>query len=570
VLSEIAPRFAADARLRHLLFLGCTLLTVAVLGYYFGTFDQFAHIPFLKRYADPTLYPDDTFIALRNENYSYFWWLFIPAYRAGVLEPVMFIAHLALTYLTFWIMWRLSELLFANPNAALLSTLALIVPHLGFGGFPIFEWSLLNRTFALPVALIALFLYLRDARVQALLVAGALMNFHVITVVFVAAMFAFDLVARALRPDVDESRKRIAVEAVAGWAGFLLMASPVLLWRLSSPAAAQPNNPEWFDVVVRGSLANLFQVISPVPHILFVTAGGLGTLLLLYIGWRYAPANSPKAQRVMAHFSLALTGLIGLQALTALVYPIDIVNQLQIIRAGGFLNVFSVVWFAHYLTAYRFPRRLELAGETGRRWLLAAYFMPLPIVPALVWVWQRWLQPRAARTVASLVTMLGLVGGALALVIPLGLWQPAFRPYGPQTDWEYIQRCARELTPRDALFITPPEKWGLYGSDWRTFSERSTLATHSELLMIALAPIHYDPWQERFVLLAPGAIERFNGNFFDAQRFTREAFNSLSDEQLLAVAARYDVDYLVLEQPRTLPLPSLNCVNRSYTIYVAP
>ena len=88
--------------------------------------------------------------------------------------------------------------------------------------------------------------------------------------------------------------------------------------------------------------------------------------------------------------------------------------------------------------------------------------------------------------------------------------------------------------------------------------------------MIAIAPVHFDTWKERFTQLAPGAIERFNGNFFDAQRFTREAFASLSPDRLLEIADRYGVDYIVLEQPRSLPLERLNCVNGEYAIYVVP
>ena len=164
----------------------------------------------------------------------------------------------------------------------------------------------------------------------------------------------------------------------------------------------------------------------------------------------------------------------------------------------------------------------------------------------------------------------GLIGGAFAVVLPYGLWRPGFYPYGPTTDWEAIQRCARELTPRDALFITPPEKWGLYDSDWRTFSERSTLATHDELLMIALAPIHYDTWKERFTQVAPGALEQFDSNFFDAQRASRDAYNGLSADQILAVAQRYGVDFVVREVPNTLPWASLNCDNSQYVIYEVP
>ncbi len=564
MFNTLAAQVESRPVMRHLFFLACTLATLAILGYYFGTFDQYAHIPFLRKYADPTLYPNDPFLELRTENYSFFWLAFVPALRAGVLEPVMFGVYLVVTYASFWLLWLLSMELFASPRAALLSTIAFVVPHLGFGGFPIFEWSLLNRIFALPFALGAVLLYLRGRRVLAWALIGALFNVHVITMLFVAAMFAADQLFGLLR---ERFERRSMVQALAGWALFLLTASPVLIWRLTSPAAKVPNNPAWFDAVVRGSLANLFEIVSPVPHILFVSACGLSTAVMFVIAWRRAPARTHELQHTIGRMNLAAGLIVAVQAATALVYPIDLINQLQVIRAGMWLNIFAHLWFARYLVE-RFD---TLPPDRRLYWLRALYVAsPLPLVPALAWYLTRRVRNATLGLGLIALVAVGLIGGALAVVLPYGLWRPGFYPYGPTTEWESIQRCARELTPREALFITPPEKWGLYDSSWRTFSERSTLATHDELLMIALAPIHYDVWAERFEQVAPGALAQFNGDFFEAQRVTREAYNALGADELEAVSARYGVDYVVRELPNALPWSTLNCENAEYAIYQVP
>jgi hypothetical protein len=88
--------------------------------------------------------------------------------------------------------------------------------------------------------------------------------------------------------------------------------------------------------------------------------------------------------------------------------------------------------------------------------------------------------------------------------------------------------------------------------------------------MIALAPSHYDYWKERFTQLAPGAIEQFAGDFFANQRIVKAAFDTLTEADLLRIAGRYGVDYIVLEQPRTLGLPALDCRNPEYTLYQVP
>jgi hypothetical protein len=109
VLKSLADRFHHSAVQRHLLFLAAALVTIAVIGYHFGTFDQAIHIPFLKKYADPSLFPGDAFFEMRHQHYSFFWFLFLPFYKWGALEVVLFVVHVFITYFTYWALWTLSE-----------------------------------------------------------------------------------------------------------------------------------------------------------------------------------------------------------------------------------------------------------------------------------------------------------------------------------------------------------------------------------------------------------------------------------------------------------------------------
>jgi len=567
VLITFARQLQAHALRRHLFFLAATAVTILVIGYHFGTFDQFVHIPFLKKNADPTLFPGDGFIELRRESYSFFWLAFIPVAQLDrvsylPLQWTLFAVHCAATYLTIWGLWTLSLELFAHPLAALFSTVAFVLPHIGFAGFPVFEFSLLNRTFVLPFALGAVQLYLRGRHRWAFLALGLLYNLHVITVNFVVAMFLLDSV---LRWRAGGGRRLLA-----GLPLFGLGAAPVLIWRLTSPALQAEVNPEWFDVVSRGSLYNLFFLIAPYLHILFVTFSGLSTLALYFLGRRSAPARSPEHERTVRHFIGAVILILTVQAVTALVYPVTLINQLQIIRAGMWATLFGYLYFGHWLA-----RRWETQALPRPDFavLFTAYVgSPLPFIPLLVLGLQTVIRSVTWRNAAAGAVALGLFAFAMRVILQIGLWGPGLHPFGPNTAWEQIQVCARDNTPQDAVFVTPPEKWWLYGSDWRTFSERTTVVTHSELLMIALAPGYYDVWKERFTQLAPGALEQFAGNFFDNQRFTREAYYRLTPEAVSAFARRYGADYIVMEKPHSLPLPpadwACNAANPEYTVYV--
>ena len=191
MLQDLADWVAAGRR-RHLLFALATIATVLFVGYYFGTFDQTIHIPFLKKYANPTLFPNDPFLELRFQHYSYFWRFFEPFYRLGVLEVAVFVVHVAVVYGTYWSLWDLSQTLFASSLAGLITVMGFSYPHIGFAGFPVIEFSLLNRTFVLPFLLLAINLFLRRRYVLAFFIIGLMYNLHVISVQFVLAMFLLD------------------------------------------------------------------------------------------------------------------------------------------------------------------------------------------------------------------------------------------------------------------------------------------------------------------------------------------------------------------------------------------
>jgi len=70
-LTTFADRLAKKTLLRHALFFGIAMIAIWANGYHFGTFDQVVHIPFLKKFADPGLYPADAFLNLRSEHYSF-------------------------------------------------------------------------------------------------------------------------------------------------------------------------------------------------------------------------------------------------------------------------------------------------------------------------------------------------------------------------------------------------------------------------------------------------------------------------------------------------------------------
>jgi hypothetical protein len=129
-----------------------------------------------------------------------------------------------------------------------------------------------------------------------------------------------------------------------------------------------------------------------------------------------------------------------------------------------------------------------------------------------------------------------------------------------------VQLWAQVHTPKEAVFITPPHLIGPFQPDWRVFSERATLATFTDLLEIALIPTYLDTWQPRFTALAPGALEQFDGDFFENKIRIANAYYSLSEDETLNAACRFGADYLVLEKPHRRTFPPVY-QNSGFVVY---
>ena len=541
---------------RHLLFLIATAVTVPFVGYHFGTFDEAMHIPFLKYMADPALYPGDPMLSLHSIYYSFFWYAFIPVLRMGWLEPVLFILHCCTTYLTFWAVWELSQTLFHDDLAALLSVIVFIFPHFGFVGFPVFEMAPLSRTFVLPFMLIAVNQFLKGRVPLAFLIAGLMYNIHVVSVNFILAMFGLACVLEFRRI----GWKKISLGAVL----FLLAALPVLMWKANSTPVDFTLRQEWVDFLNLTSFRQIFAMVGPHPGLWVLTLGGISTLVMFFIA---IPRQLQPVDRTVRNFVFACMVVLVVHVITVNFLAVTIIIQSQIGRIGLWSLILSHLYFAGYLA--RAYRDKDMPVHAFWALLIAFIFSPSPLMTLGVWlfIWyarRTQRQERILKVAAYGMPLVVLV--AYVSISSLGLWMPGIYIYGKLTPWVDVQNWARISTPKEARFITPPEKWQVQESDWRVHSERASAATLSELLVAAFQPGYEVEWKTRFEMVAPGALERFNGDFFKTYEITKEAYYTLDTDALLKAACRMDAQYIVVEKPHLHDLPEVY-ENTEYVIY---
>ena len=538
-----------SAKYRHLLFFVLTMFVLCAYGYYFGTFDQSSHIPFLKKTIDPSLFPEDRFFDLRTSHYSYFWLLFIPFHWLGILEITMFLVYAGTTYLTFWALWDLSKTLFHNRLTTFLATTAMALPHIGFSGFPLFEFSLLNRTVVFPFELFAIRLYLEKKYALSFFLLGILYNFHALSVHFVLAMMGMDILLSLI--------KKRDTHAFVATPFFFVSALPIFIWKFNHSGVPMNAQWEWFNLLNMSTffhLFNFFSLINPVVNLL--SAGGISALILFFIVQKYIEKN--RMHEAIVHFMYGGILILLVQQCATLFYPLAIIVQTQIIRIATFLTLFTYLYVAHVISIKHRGKDHFICFVTS----LFLSFSPLVLFISLLF-W-RTTQIKILRLITVIICVLFCM--TLAVLLSLNLARPGIHIWPEKTAFYDAQMWAKNNTPRTARFLTPPGKWWLYDLEWRVVSERSTISTLSELLEGAFDPSYIAYWRPRFEDVAPGAIKQFKGNSLANLRITDEAYYHHSTNEFIALGSKYQASYLVVDilHPQNLPMAYQN---QEYIIY---
>jgi len=154
-------------------------------------------------------------------------------------------------------------------------------------------------------------------------------------------------------------------------------------------------------------------------------------------------------------------------------------------------------------------------------------------------VYIAWL---AAEKPASLLVRQMVVAGVVAIAVGRGVFvwyvehpgQAIVRVGLPQDDWTSVMEWVSR-TPADAHILADPGHAWKYGTSVRVSGERDVYLEEVKDLALALYSRE----------VAVEALQRIR----DAQ-----GFDALTPVQLLSLAARYDLDYLVVEREIDLPL----------------
>jgi hypothetical protein len=292
---------------------------------------------------------------------------------------------------------------------------------------------------------------------------------------------------------------------------------------------------------------------------------GIGSVWAFILGYRLSPA-SPQ-HRIMKNFMLATGILLLVAAVNSYLLPMTILLQFQILRAGVFMLYFGMLYLSYFLSTK------QKQGELGKDWfiVLALSFVILisPLATIIFWLLSRAIKRTKTRPFWLIPIVVGIQILTAVIGLSSGLLSPGFHIFGPQSHWQDVQEWAKENTPLGAKFITPPHYFGHYTPDWRVFSERTPFATISEFLTIQLDPGYSDGLVPRFDIIAPGAVDAFNGNYMRSIEISKERFYTNSATDFTEMACQHGLDYLVVEQEHPYPFEE-RYRNADFILYQMP
>lgn len=555
------------------------LAGTVLVGYRFGDSNHGIIVPILKRLMDPGLYPGDVMVATAEAFPTVFYRalaLLLPG--PGSIPAAFFFLYVATMAATFAGIYRIGR--WAGGEAAgALAVLFAIPVRIGLAGEALYRPAFSHSHVASALAIWAIAWFLEGRRFLPLLVLSLGAYNHLLYSAYVLVPMLLVVVweRRAAGP-----RRTLGLLAVV-----VLPLLPLAVW---AAARGTPMTPEWLELLRLRSAHHSFPsaFLSDLP----------GAAALLALGALAVSAMPLERRRLVAFFALGTAVLFALGTVFTEWLPTKAVLQLQPHRSWRFLMVLlQAVVAAGIVSGYRegglaravsaitgvlvfvpglevlLPVAVAIQATLGRPAAAPWARLAAAAVLLLVRGWGR--RAPDAELLADLVSHLAapLVMGVAALAVMIAVGRQvggtarralaaaaaagALLWMGPQAyamarvrweggGWREAQDWVRRSTAKDAVLLTPPREAG-----FRVFSERTVVGE----------------WKDGTQQYFDDAFVREWGGRMQALR--GDAYPSLSDDELLDLAARYGATYIVL--PARPIRPGLVSVYRAkgYAVYRA-
>jgi hypothetical protein len=571
--------------------------------YQFGIWNHAIQLPILKSYFHPELYPTDRMVATRS-YFTTFYFIYLGVFEKifGHLELIFFIAYLITETLFFIAVYHLAYTIFKDRNVAIIAILLLFTEKLIVGG-DLIHWNHHNHTHAvLPYILFSFTLFLKGHTRKAYGLLGFAANIHIQSVAYVIPMFALVSLINFLRDRKVTGWRNGILALLKDYGFFVIFGLPCLVWAFSK--AGGPFSAEWIAQLYERSKHHSFPFSwdkkDYINYLLFATLG--------LLSWTIAFKNSQdrKMHLNFVWFTSVVFVLCGMAIVFAEYIPIKIVLRVQLFRSTKFLSIFTVL-YSCYVIRYLMSKNslykilafmtfltvllpgyipffvlllvlYPLAEYKKLYWGVIAFVVGVLILrvhaphvgfPAkfglediiafvtpffedklratllallVFWLVMKGQSKRWLKYSSAIITVLVII----VYILP-ATYQRFTPPYDKRGGWIAAQLWAKENTPLDAMFITPP-----YLQGFRIYSERGVLAEWKDGTQQYFDTEYSFIWWDRISDLG-----------VDDNKY----YDNLPKERVLELGKKYGASYIVFPATKVLDLPFVyeNAEFRIYT-----
>ncbi|MEI6084953.1 MAG: DUF6798 domain-containing protein [Verrucomicrobiota bacterium] len=524
-----------DRRYRLLWLLACLALAwlqMTLAGYELGVGNQAIQVPFLLRLHDATLFTRDVMVGITLDAYPSLFYRGLAHALSLVSLPTLYYGlHFLTTAGVFFFVIELCRAMFGSYWPGLVACLFLLAGHHRALAEQTLYSTCFTHTWAVfPLTLAALAMLYRDRPFAAFTIAGVCFNIHALE----AGQLAIALTTWAV---FSVPPRKVAALLLV----FIVLATPTLFQMLQH---REHFGADWFQLMHIRSGHHSFPFQwwragqADVPRFL---------LILALAGVAMSLVPGPHVRK-----TLLLTAGIALMFVAGIlfseVWPNALVIRAQLFRSSRFLMIIALAYIAAGCVR---ARGWELIGAALVVACLAAppWLILLPVtllVTTLLALSHRRLLWQQATLVGSAL-LVTLAAWRTIDFVPVGFAWNFHRPESSNDPgWIDAQLWAREHTARDALFLTPAQMSG-----FRIYSQRAVVGEWRDGTQLYFSARFAGPWWERMEALQPGMRIAPDGRRLLVQG---RSLSQLDDEQILVLAKRSAVDYVVLasDPPRKL------------------
>ena len=575
-------------------------------GYEFGVSNHAIQIPFLKSYFRPELYPNDPLIATRPRFLTFYFIFFAVIERLfGHLDLLLFTAHLITEILVFAAIYYFAYTIFKDRGIAAIAVFLIFTDKIVMGDAKLHDWTIHTHTFSvLPLILWSFTLFLKQRTRKAYALLGFAANINIQSVIYVLPMFALVSLLKTREDSAVIGWRRTILDLLKDYGIFVICALPCLIWAFAT--AGGPLTDEWIEQLRARSSHHSFPFSWGVPkymnYLMFAMLG--------MVSWTLALKNTKdrKIHRTLGWFGLVVLLFCVIGTVFSELIPVRSILRIQPFRSTKYLTIFTLLYASYAIryfwdksVGHRFlavgtflvlflPDYLEFLILLVLLYQLVEarnlYWWTAPIVAAvlilrvyvphaefpdnfdfrrimgfirpflesrlrveilaifLLWTSIRklttiqWL--RHANTVLAFLAM-------FVYVIPATYHQEV-KPVEQRGDWVQAQLWAKENTPQDAVFLTPP-----YHKGFRVYSERSIVAEWKDGTQQYFDVDYSYEWWARMKQIGRNS----------------EEYDNLTPQQLVELCRKYGASYIVFPARKQLPFLQVYQDNE-HQIYFLP